>query len=93
VVQTISKGECMKTASAFLATTLTLLPLTTGAFAQTTTTAGTSTSSIAVHRAAPGPLMGAGPVGLVVGGIGFGVYWLVKRRRRKTKTLATELNS
>jgi hypothetical protein len=35
------------------------------------------------HHAAPGPIVGAGPVGLVVGGIGFGVYWLVKRRRRK----------
>jgi hypothetical protein len=79
----------MKTASAFLATTLTLLLLTTGAFAQGTTTV----SPVPVHRAAPGPLMGAGPVGLVIGGVGYGVYWVVKRRRRKTKTLATELNS
>jgi hypothetical protein len=34
--------------------------------------------------AAPGPLMGAGPVGWVIGGVGYGVYWVVKRRRRKT---------
>ena len=33
---------------------------------------------------APGPLMGAGLPGLVLGGVGYGVYWLVKRRRRKT---------
>jgi hypothetical protein len=36
-------------------------------------------------RAAPGPLLGAGPAGLVVAGVGFGVYWLVKRRRRKSE--------
>jgi hypothetical protein len=34
------------------------------------------------YHAAPGPLIGAGPVGLAIGGIGYGVYWLVKRRRR-----------
>ena len=33
------------------------------------------------HHGAPGPLVGAGPVGLVIG-VGYGVYWLVKRRRR-----------
>jgi hypothetical protein len=69
----------MKTASAFLATALTLLPLTTETFAQ-----GTPTTSTISHRAAPGPLVGAGPVGLVIG-VGYGVYWLVKRRRRKTE--------
>ena len=36
------------------------------------------------HVGAPGPLMGAGLPGLVVGGVGFGFYWLVRRRRRKT---------
>jgi hypothetical protein len=36
------------------------------------------------HYGAPGPLIGAGPVGLVIG-VGYGVYWLVKRRRRKTE--------
>jgi hypothetical protein len=36
------------------------------------------------YHGAPGPLMGAGLPGLVVGGVGFGVYWLVRRRRRKT---------
>jgi hypothetical protein len=34
------------------------------------------------HYAAPGPLMGAGPVGWVIGGVGYGVYWLVRRRRK-----------
>jgi hypothetical protein len=48
-------------------------------------TANTSISPVAV-RHAPSPLMGAGPVGLVmIGAVGFGVYWLVRRRRRKTE--------
>jgi hypothetical protein len=34
------------------------------------------------HPAAPGPLVGAGPVGWVIGGVGYGVYWLVRRRRK-----------
>jgi hypothetical protein len=71
----------MKTASAFLVTALTLVPLT-ATFAQTA--APTAVSSAARHHGAPGPLMGTGPVGLMIGGVGFGVYWLVKRRRRKT---------
>ena len=33
------------------------------------------------HHGAPGPLVGAGPAGLVIA-VGYGVYWLVKRRRR-----------
>lgn len=42
----------------------------------------TSTSAVAVkHVGAPGPLIGAGPVGLVIG-VGYGVYWLRKRRRK-----------
>jgi hypothetical protein len=36
------------------------------------------------HHAAPGPLLGAGLPGLAVGGIGYGIYWVVRRRRRKT---------
>jgi hypothetical protein len=66
----------MKTASAFLATALALLPT----FAQALTG---PLPPVSIHPA-PGPLMGAGPVGLVIGGVGYGVYWLVKRRRRKT---------
>ena len=58
------------------ASTLGVLPTTT--FAQSTA----PVSSTAAHRAAPGPLVGAGPVGLVIAGVGYGVYWLVKRRRR-----------
>ena len=58
---------------------ITLLPLTTRTFAQT----ATSTVSPVAHRGAPGPLLGAGPLGLVIG-VGYGVYWLVKRRRRNT---------
>jgi hypothetical protein len=42
-------------------------------------TPGPSTSPVA-HRGAPGPIAGAG---LPVVAVGFGVYWLVKRRRRK----------
>jgi hypothetical protein len=33
-------------------------------------------------RGVPGPIAGAGPV-IAVGAAGFGVYWLIKRRRRK----------
>ena len=33
------------------------------------------------YHGAPGPLVGAGPVGLVIG-VGYGVYWLVRRRRK-----------
>jgi hypothetical protein len=56
--------------------TLALLPLTTGTFAQSISTV----SPVAVHRA-PGPLLGAGPVGLVIAGVC--VYWVAKRRRSK----------
>ena len=34
-------------------------------------------------RGAPGPIVGGGLPFLVVGGAGFGVYWLVRRSRRK----------
>jgi hypothetical protein len=40
----------------------------------------TSTRTDAGYHAAPGPIAGAGLPGLAVG---LGVYWLVKRRRRK----------
>ena len=33
-------------------------------------------------RGAPGPIVGAGIAGLPVLAIGYGVYWLVKRRRK-----------
>jgi hypothetical protein len=46
-------------------------------------TVGSTTGSVstAAHHAAPGPIMGAGLPGLAIG-IGYGVYWLRKRRRR-----------
>jgi hypothetical protein len=71
----LSGGDMNKSivAAAALAT-LTLLPLATGTFAQT------AVSPVA-HHAAPGPVLGAGLPALV-GGIGYGIYWLVKRRRR-----------
>jgi hypothetical protein len=34
------------------------------------------------HHAAPGPVLGAGLPALAAGGIGYGIYWLVRRRRR-----------
>jgi hypothetical protein len=45
------------------------------ALAQTSATA----TSTAVRRPAPGPIMGAG---LPVLAVGFGVYWLVRRRSK-----------
>jgi hypothetical protein len=33
-------------------------------------------------KGAPGPIAGAGLVGLPILAIGYGVYWLVKRRRK-----------
>jgi hypothetical protein len=72
----------MKAASAFLATALTLLLVTTETFAQSTAAVSSPLPPVPVHRGAPGPLMGAGPVGLVIGGVGYGVYWLVRRRRK-----------
>jgi hypothetical protein len=55
----------MKTASAFLATAFALLPT----FAQALTSG--PLPPVSIHPA-PGPLMGAGPVGLVIGGVGYG---------------------
>jgi hypothetical protein len=69
-------------AAAALAT-FTLLPLTTGTPAQATTACPSTTSCIT--RGAPGPIIGAGLPLLAAGGIGYGVYWLVKRRRRKSE--------
>jgi hypothetical protein len=60
--------------------TFTLLPLTTGTLAATP-----CATSACVTRGAPGPIIGAGLPLLAVGGIGYGVYWLVKRRRRKSE--------
>jgi hypothetical protein len=34
------------------------------------------------HHGAPGPVLGAGLPALAAGGIGYGIYWLVRRRRR-----------
>ena len=45
-------------------------------------TPGPTTTALNYHRA-PAPLIAAGPVGLVIVA-GYGVYWLVKRRRRNT---------
>jgi hypothetical protein len=60
-------------ASAFLLATVTLLPLTTETFAQN--------RPVPSFRPAPGPLVGAGLPALAAG-VGFGVYWLRKRRRK-----------
>lgn len=34
------------------------------------------------YSGAPGPIVGAGLPLLAIGGVGYGVYWLVKRRRK-----------
>jgi hypothetical protein len=60
--------------------TFILLPLATGTLAATT-----PYPTPVVYRGAPGPIIGAGLPLLAAGGIGYGVYWLVKRRRRKTE--------
>jgi hypothetical protein len=44
--------------------------------------AQTPSSAPATARGAPGPIVGAG---LPVLAVGFGVYWLIKRRRRKAE--------
>jgi hypothetical protein len=36
-------------------------------------------TAVPVHRGAPGPIAGAG---LPVLAVGFGVYWLIRRRRK-----------
>jgi hypothetical protein len=41
-----------------------------------------SSTSTAKPKGAPGPIAGAG---LPVLAVGFGVYWLIKRRRRKAE--------
>jgi hypothetical protein len=38
-----------------------------------------ASSAVAVHRGAPGPIAGAG---LPVLAVGYGVYWLIRRRRK-----------
>ena len=66
-------------AAMLLATsTLGILPATT--LAQTPTTASVCSNARCVG--APGPVAGAGVVGLAVGGV-YGIYRLVMRRRRE----------
>ena len=63
------------------ATSLVLLALTSPL---ATSLAQTAISTAARYHPAPGPVLGAGLPALAAGGIGYGIYWLVKRRRRKT---------
>jgi hypothetical protein len=60
----------MKIAAAFLMTTFSLLPLTTGTLAQT----NSPPLPCSTCKAAPGPIIGAGLPLLAAGGIGYGVY-------------------
>ena len=69
----------MKITSALLLAALTLLPLTTEALAQRAPPGPCVTSVCA--RGAPGPIMGAG-LPVLAAGIGYGIYWIVRRRRR-----------
>jgi hypothetical protein len=64
----------MKTASAFFFATFNLLLLT------TTLAAALPPAPPPPVRGAPSPLLGAELPGLA---IGYGVYWVVKRRRKK----------
>jgi hypothetical protein len=64
----------MKTVSAFLFATFTLLPLT------TTLAAALPPPPPPPVKGAPGPVLGASLPGLA---IGYGVYWVMKRSRRK----------
>jgi hypothetical protein len=53
------------------------------AFAQNTGGNGGANGGNGVYGA-PGPVLGAGAPALAIG-IGYGMYWLVKRRRRRTE--------
>ena len=44
---------------------------------------GNGTGNGNVIHAAPGPVLGAGIPGLVIG-IGYGAYWLVRRRQKRS---------
>jgi hypothetical protein len=52
------------------------------ALSQTATVDTASVDAAKKLRGAPGPIAGAG---LPVVAVGFGIYWLVKRRRRKAE--------
>jgi hypothetical protein len=70
----------MKTASRFSSATalvFLLASLTSPVFTMSALARGGDT-----FRGAPGPIVGAGLPLLAIGGIGYGVYWLVKRRRK-----------
>jgi hypothetical protein len=43
---------------------------------------GNSNNNTGNYSRAPGPVIGAGLPGLAIG-LGYGAYWLMKRRRRK----------
>jgi len=52
------------------------------AFAQTATIDTSIVSAARRVHHAPAPVLGAGLPALAAGGIGYGIFWLVRRRRR-----------
>jgi hypothetical protein len=78
----------MKTAQSLFAAALSLLLVAlTSPLDRSVAQTALSTSTAAAkggHHGAPGPILGAGLPALAVIGIGYGVYWLRKRRHRRT---------
>jgi hypothetical protein len=69
----------MKTVQTLFAAALSLLLV---ALTSPLDRSAAQTLTPAKHVGAPGPVLGAGLPGLAIIGIGYGVYWLRKRRRR-----------
>jgi hypothetical protein len=67
----------MKTASRFLSASALVFLL-----ASLTLPTSTLARGGGAYSGAPGPIVGAGLPLLAIGGVGYCVYWLVKRRRK-----------
>jgi hypothetical protein len=74
------RATTMNTVGRILAATAFTFGLAWVALPQFTTSTMAQSTSTRPVRGAPGPLIGAG---LPVVAIGFGVYWLVRRKRRR----------
>jgi hypothetical protein len=74
----IAKQVLPATASVFLLATTLLLPIT---LAQGAPTPSPCATAVCATKGAPSPIIGAGTSSLLA--IGYGVYWLVRRRGSK----------